>query len=113
MNLAGLVEQLGLQAFTGREELKRAVSGGYVGDLLSDVMAHARQGNLWITIQAHPNIVAVAVFKQLAAIVLVNGREPAAETVQQAEKEGVPILGTPLSAFELVGKLYELGLKGK
>ena len=113
MKLAGLIDELGLQAYVGRKELARAVSGGYVGDLLSDVMAHARPGNLWVTIQAHPNIVAVAVFKQLAAVVLVNGREPAPETVQQAEKEGVPILGTPLSAFELVGKLTELGLKGK
>ncbi len=113
MTLAGLVKQLDLQVYAGRKELTRTISGGYVGDLLSDVMAHGRKDNLWITIQIHPNIIAVAVFKELAAIVLVNGREPAAETSDQAEKERVPIIGTPLSSFEFVGKLYELGIKGK
>jgi len=112
MNLADLVKRLGLQVYAGRSELTRTIGGGYVGDLLSDVMAHARQGDLWMTIQVHPNIIAVAVFKELAAVVLVNGREPAPETIEQAEKEKVPLLGTPLGSFKFVGKLYELGIKG-
>ncbi|HEX2694870.1 MAG TPA: serine kinase, partial [Acidobacteriota bacterium] len=71
-----------------------------------------RKDQVWVTLQIHPNIVAVAVLKELAAIVLVNGREPAAETVARADKERVPILGTPLSSFEFVGRLYGLGIKG-
>ncbi len=112
MNLAELVERLDLKVYSGREELARAVEGGYAGDLLSDVIANGRKGRVWVTIQVHPNVVAVAVLKELAAIVLANGREPAAETVIRAQKERVPILGTLLPAFECAGRLHGLGLRG-
>ncbi len=112
MTLSDLATRLDLKAFTSGIPLERPVQGGYASDLLSDVIGHARKDDLWVTMQVHPNIVAVAVLKDLAAIVLVNGREPAAETLQQAQKEGVPILGTGLSAFELVGRLYGMGIKG-
>jgi hypothetical protein len=65
-----------------------------------------------VTMQVHPNIVAVAVLKELAAIVLVNGREPAAETLEQAAREKVPVLGSVLSSFELAGRLHGMGVKG-
>jgi hypothetical protein len=112
MKLSELVERYDLKVFSAKTELARTVGGGYSGDLLSDVIAHGQKGQVWFTIQAHPNIVAVAVLKELAAIVLVNGREPTAETTDRADKERVPILGSPLSAFELVGRLYGQVSKG-
>jgi len=112
MKLTDLATRLDLKVFAAEGKLDRPVAGGYAGDLLSDVMAHAGKDDLWVTIQVHPNIVAVAVLKELAGIVLVNGREPAAETVERAEKEGVPILGASAAAFELVGRLHGLGVKG-
>lgn len=112
MKLSDLAERLELKVYKGAVPLERPVGGGYVSDLLSDVIGHCRKDDLWVTMQVHPNIIAVAVLKEVAGIVLVNGREPAAETLEQAEKEGVPILGTRLSAFELVGRLYGMGVKG-
>ena len=112
MKLSDLAARLELKVYRGPIPSERSVGGGYVSDLLSDVIGHSRKDDLWVTMQVHPNIVAVAVLKELAAIVLVNGREPAAETLAQADKEGVAILGTALPAFELVGRLYGLGLKG-
>jgi hypothetical protein len=112
MKLSDLATRLELKVYGGGIPLDRPVGGGYVSDLLSDVIGHGRQDDLWVTMQVHPNIVAVAVLKELAGIVLVNGRVPAAETLQRAEREGVPVLGTGLSAFELVGRLYGLGVKG-
>ncbi len=112
MKLADLATQLDLKVFTSKGKLDRPVAGGYAGDLLSDVMAHAGKDTLWVTIQVHPNIVAVAVLKELAGIVLVNGREPAAETIERAEREGLPIFGVPAAAFEFIGRLHGLGVKG-
>jgi len=112
MTLAELVERLDLKVYAGKEALQREVKGGYTGDLLSDVMAHSRKDDVWVTIQVHPNIVAVAVLKELAAIVVANGREPAAETVERAETEKVPVLGTRANVFGFVGRLHELGIKG-
>lgn len=112
MNLKDIVENLGLTVMTGAGRLDAEVRGGYASDLLSDVMGHAKEGQVWVTLQIHQNIVAVAVMKSLVAILLVNGRQPEEETVAKAEAEGVPILISPLPAFELAGRLYNLGVSG-
>lgn len=113
MTLLEIVRQLELKVHAGRGSLDRPVSGGYAGDLMSDVMAHGRKDDLWITIQIHPNVVAVAVLKDLAAVIIANGREPSEDTVRQAEEQNLPLLGTSLSAFELGGRLHGLGLRGE
>ena len=112
LKLSELVEKLQLEIRTGANRLDVAVSRGYASDLMSDVMANAAEGDLWVTLQTHQNIVAVAVMKALAGIILVCGREPEEETVRKAEAEGVPILISGMPAFELVGRLFELGLSG-
>ena len=110
MTIREIVEKLNLSVSSGDDRLDVNISGGYASDLLSDVMAHSSQGNVWITMQAHTNVVAVASLKELAAIIIVHGRQPDGETVQRARSENVTILGTTLPAFALAGKLYELGI---
>lgn len=112
MNLKDLVKEFGLEVKTGSDHLDRVVSGGYVSDLLSDVLAHADEGVLWVTLHIHHNIVAVASHKDLAGIILVQGRQPEKDTVAKAEEEGIPIMVSELSAFELVGRLYKAGIRG-
>ncbi len=112
MTLSELAARLDLKVFTTGVPLDTPVLGGYASDLLSDVIGHGRKGDLWVTMQVHPNIVAVAVLKDLAGIVLVNGREPAPETLEQAAREKIPLLGARLGAFDISGRLYGLGLKG-
>ena len=77
-------------------------------DLLSDVMGNAREGNIWITLQTHKNIMAIASLKELAAIVLVKGYRPEEDTVSESEAEGIPILSTSRQTFEMTGEIYEL-----
>jgi len=110
INLKDIVQQLGLKLVTG--DIERAVSAGYSSDLLSDVIANAQKDNIWITLQTHINIVAVANLQELAGIILVNGRQPEEATLKKAEQENIPILLTELPTFEIVGKLYELGIHG-
>lgn len=105
-----ILKRLELSAATGETGLDREAGAGYCGDLLSDVMANSKKGALWLTIQSHQNVVAVAVLRELAAIILVNGRLPEEETRSKAEGEGIPILLSPLSAYDLAGKLYEIGI---
>ncbi|OQX65859.1 MAG: serine kinase [Desulfococcus sp. 4484_242] len=113
MRLKEVVNRLDLTVKSGAGLLDREITGGYVSDLMSDVMANAREGVLWVTLQIHPNIVAVAVMKSLAGIVLVNGREPEKATVEKARAEEIPIMVTDLPAFELAGKLFALGISGR
>ncbi len=112
MTIADIIKNFGLQIRAGREQILEEVTGGYASDLLSDVIAHSCKGNIWITIQTHPNIVAVATMKELAGIILTGKREPDADTIKKAEEEGMPILVSPLFTFELVGRLYQIGISG-
>ncbi len=112
MTVFDIVKSLGLKIKTGKKRLNEEVTGGYAGDLLSDVIAHSGKGSIWVTIQTHPNIVAVASMKELVGIILAGGREPDAETLRKAEEEEVPILVSPLFTYEVVGKLYQMGISG-
>jgi predicted transcriptional regulator len=108
MLVSDIVEALNLTVYSGKSGLNREVDGGYASDLLSDVMGHADAGNVWVTLQNHKNVMAIASLKDLAAIVLVKGIEPEPDTLSQSNEEQIPILGTDLETFEVVGKIYEL-----
>ncbi|MFB0516658.1 MAG: DRTGG domain-containing protein [Candidatus Neomarinimicrobiota bacterium] len=108
MELDTIIKQLGLTAMTTVDNLAKQITGAYASDLLSDVLAHAKEGDLWITLQTHPNIIAVATMKSIAGIILVNGRQPESETLKKASEEKIPIFTTEGSTFELAGQLYKL-----
>lgn len=108
MKVSELVEKLNLEVYSGNEGLDREIEGGYVSDLLSDVMGNAEAGNVWVTLQTHKNIMAIASLKELAAIILVKGFKPEADTAVQSNAEGIPVLGTTAQAFEITGELYNL-----
>jgi hypothetical protein len=108
MTLNEIAGRFHLSVRSGADHLNQNVSGAYAGDLLSDVIAHSKAGDVWITMQVHLNIVAVALLKDLAGIILVQGREPAPETLEKALKEKVAILVSDLPAFETAGKLFTL-----
>ena len=110
MNLAEICRELSLEVRTGAGRLEREVTGGYASDLLSCVMARAQAGNIWVTLQAHPNIVAVASLLNLAGVIITEGVVPDETTVSKAEEEGVVLLLTPLTTFAVVGKLARMGI---
>lgn len=108
MKIKEIIEKLQLKALAGEENLDADVTSGYTSDLLSDVIANSKEGSLWITLQIHQNIIAVAKLKDLAGIIIVNNREPDEETIKKAREEKVPVLCSKEMAFEISGKLYEL-----
>ena len=111
MDLQELINSLSLEVRTPELDLHREVSGGYVSDLLSDVIGNASKGNIWVTLQVHLNIIAVASLKELAGIILVNSRNPDADTLKKANAENIPIMTSTLPTFEVVRRLYALGLR--
>ena len=112
MKVKDIAEKLGMRVETAEECLDREVTGGYMSDLLSDVMANSKDGDVWITLQIHPNIIAVATLKDLAGIIIVQGRKPEKETIEKAQSENIPILVSDLQAFEIAGRLYQMGITG-
>lgn len=107
MKVSELVNELNLKVFSGREGLEREITGGYVSDLLSDVMGNASEGEVWVTLQTHRNVVAIASLKELACVLLVSSLEPEQNTLEHSNEEGIPVIGTSLSTFEIAGLLYK------
>lgn len=110
MKTQELADRFELTVAAGSGGLDREIRGGYCGDLLSEVMANAPIGCVWLTIQVHQNIVAVAVLREMAAIVLTRGNAPNTETCEKADRENIPILQSSADAYELAGRFYAAGI---
>ncbi|MGE0089877.1 MAG: DRTGG domain-containing protein [Bacteroidales bacterium] len=108
MQVEDIIKKLNLQMVSGNSGVNREVTGGYVSDLLSDVMGNSKEGQIWITLQTHKNVIAIASLKDLAAVIMVKGFMPDEDTVEHSNQEGVPILVTNMNTFEVAGKLYEI-----
>lgn len=108
MKVIDLVNTLGLKVISGNENLEREVTGGYTSDLLSDVMGNLNDGEVWITLQTHRNVMAVASLKDAAAVILIKNLEPDEDLLMFAKKEEIPLLGTSKGAFEISGELYKI-----
>ncbi|MDR1878236.1 MAG: serine kinase [Bacteroidales bacterium] len=108
MTVRELTKKANLSVFSGEKGLDAEITGGYTCDLLSDVMGHAESGNVWITLQTHKNVMAIASLKELSAVILVKDQQPDEDTLHQSETENIPVLGTSLQEFEISGILYNL-----
>ncbi len=111
MTIRELLDRLPLVNLGNESDLDKSIKGGYVGDLLSNVMRFAREGNIWITVQTHINVVAVATLVGMSGIIFPCGINPPEETITKAKEEHIALLSTELDAFTLCGKIYELGIR--
>lgn len=111
MTLADIIEQLELIPLTSPRDYNALIpTSGYTSDLLSCVMAGAARQGIWITLQAHNNIVAVAALLDLCAVIITEGALPDAATIQKANEEGIILLSTAHGSYYVAGKLWEMGL---
>lgn len=112
MNVKELTEHFDLKVIAGEKGLANEIQDGYCGDLLSDVMANASEGCVWMTVQGHLNIIAVAVLIKMAAVIICGGQTADEITRKKAEEENIPILLWPGNAYDLAGRLYTSGVGG-
>ncbi|OPY71091.1 MAG: DRTGG domain protein [Syntrophorhabdaceae bacterium PtaU1.Bin034] len=106
MTVRELAANLGLEILTGEVNLEGKVNYGYTSDLLSDVIANAPEDCVWVTVQRHINILGVAKLKNIAAIVTPRNLKVDKEVIERAKVEGIALLRTAHSAFEISGLLY-------
>jgi hypothetical protein len=114
MNLQLISEKLNLTLLTFPKDFSQIeTTEGYASDLLSCVMSGASHGSLWVTLQAHTNIVAVAALLELSAIIISEGAAPDENTIKKANDEGITLFSSPASTFSIVAQLSKLGIEGK
>jgi hypothetical protein len=111
MKLNEMIDTYGLTMFSPPADGKLEVRFGYASDLLSNVIANAGKDCVWVTMQTHANIIAVASLKDVAAILIVSSHKPADDTLTMAQEKGVCVLGTGMSTFETCGRLYAAGIR--
>lgn len=107
MTVKDIIEKLELKCLN-EANLYTEVSGAYASDLLSDVMGNAEMGNVWVTLQTHKNVMAIASLKELSCVVLVKGLTASDDTVEQSNEEGIPFLSTDMQTYDTVGRIYQL-----
>jgi len=112
MTLQEIIAKLDLTLLTNPKDFASIrPTGGYASDLLSCVMAGAKPGNLWLTIQAHINIVAVASLNDLTAVIITENASPEATVIEKANEQGVTLLVSRENTYQVAGKLWELGIR--
>ncbi len=112
MNLQQVIQELNLKVLTNPKDFSSIIpETGYTSDLLSCVMSGAKHHCLWVTLQAHANIVAVAALLDLSAVIITEGATPDAATIEKANQEEVTLLFTEKTSFYIVGKLWDMGLR--
>jgi hypothetical protein len=111
MTLQDIIQQLDLSVFTTPKKFAaiHPVSG-YAADLLSCVMAGAKSGAIWVTLQAHINIVAVAALAEVCAVIISEGAVPDPDVIEKANVQGIILLGTKTTTYQVVGRLWEMGI---
>ena len=114
MDLQSIIDRLDLKLLTEPKDFTGIVpTSGYASDLLSCVMAGAKKDGVWITLQSHDNIVAVAALLELSAVIITEDAQPEISTIARAVAKNITLLSTPQSTFEIVGKLWDIGLRSE
>ena len=113
MTVKELIELTGATDMTPEADKNTEVTCGYTCDLLSWVMAHGAAGMAWVTVQTHMNVIAVASLMEMAAVIIPEGIEMEAPSLEKAKDEGISVLQTKLTAFDICARLAAAGLKGK
>jgi predicted transcriptional regulator len=108
--LENIVAELDLEILSRGHGLQQEVSSACCCDLLSWVMANGKKNAIWITVQTHVNVIAVASLLELAGVIIPSNMKLDEKIIEKAQEEGVTILSTSLDAFRLSGLLYNMGI---
>jgi len=112
LKIEELCSKLSLNVLVPLEDYSEEINTAITGDLLSFIMGHALPGSVWLTVQNHLNVAAVAVLKEMPMIVLTAGRQPSTDLVDRCREEGICLSTTPESTFAVISQMTKLGLKG-
>jgi hypothetical protein len=110
VTIADLLKNKDFTLLTSGSHTDREIKDCYLSDLLSWVMAHAKEGDAWVTIMSHVNIIAVATLLDVALIIIPEGESVPEDTLAKANEEGVALVSTPLSAYQVAKVLVNAGV---
>ncbi|MBN2796428.1 MAG: AraC family transcriptional regulator [Clostridia bacterium] len=110
MKIIDLVNHEDFKLISKISQTEREIAGVECCDLLSWVMANGQEGEAWITVQIHSNIVAVATLLDFSCIIVPENIEVDAEVIEKATDEDIPVFSTQLDAYGIFKVFYEAGI---
>ncbi|MBQ6563484.1 MAG: AraC family transcriptional regulator [Clostridia bacterium] len=110
MTIRELMPLIEAKELTKQADLEKEVLCGYTCDLLSWVMGHGQEGMAWVTVQTHMNVIAVALLSDMACVIMPESIEMEQESLDKADAEGMCVLQSPLSSYEICGRIYAKGV---
>ncbi|MCR4882738.1 MAG: AraC family transcriptional regulator [Clostridiales bacterium] len=110
MTIRELMPLIEAKELTKQADLGKEVLCGYTCDLLSWVMGHGQEGMAWVTVQTHMNVIAVALLSDMACVIMPESIEMEQESLDKADAEGMCVLQSPLSSYEICGRIYAKGV---
>ena len=109
MTTKELAERLELKGLT--RMFDKPVNGVYISDMVSDVIANAKAGDVLVTLQVHNNVIAAANLVDVSAIVITRGRSLATEAISLAERAEIPVFTTTMDTWQVAKRLYDAGIR--
>ena len=110
MKIKELIPLIDARPATPDADLEKEVLCGYTCDLLSWVMANGQEGMAWVTVQIHMNVIAVAALHDMACVILPEDIAMERDSLDKAADEGICVLQSPLSGYEICGRLHAAGV---
>ncbi len=108
MKICQLLEQKPFKVLTSSANLDTCIENIYACDLLSQVLAKATHKDLWITVQTHATILGIASIKQIPCILFSEDLLPQQEVIDKADEEGIILLASKDTTYEIAGELYNI-----
>ena len=113
MKIKDIIPLIDARVVTPDADTEKDVLCGYTCDLLSWVMAHGEEGMAWVTVQTHMNVIAVAVLSDMACVIMPENIDMEEESLNKAVQEGMCVLKSPLSGYEICGRMHGAGVPDK
>ena len=113
MKIKALLPLIEAENVTPAADLEKEIKCGYTCDLLSWVMKNGDEGMAWVTVQTHMNVIAVAVLAEMACVILPESIDMEADVLKKAEEENLCVLKSPLSSYEICGRMHAAGVNDK
>lgn len=112
MTLEEICNLLSAKFLTINHDSSLEVQSVFSSDMMSEVLAFAKDESLLVTGLCNPQVIRTAEMMDFAGVVFVHSKEPDETMLSLAEHIGLCMMVTDLSNFTVCGKLSAAGLNG-
>ena len=110
MKLQQVKDILKAHIWEGEHRIDKEVYTACVCDLMSDVLAFAKEKVLLLTGLVNPQVIRTAEMLDIKSVVFVRGKKPTEDMLVMAKEKGMTIMSTDYPLYIACGKLYKEGL---